>query len=142
MDFKCTNELASLYQTSGGIHLRSDDIKKITAELKSNCKDLSGQFFKAKYKYIKRRLYELNKKLDQYDNPEKNKMDLQIYESLNDIKQCYYLIDDIFDNYRTSFEKQIYTLEQKNEILSTLETSATFLKMKFFEDLAFVFKCL
>ena len=68
------------------------------------------------YIKIKNELYNLNLELDKYDNKNKNKFDQSIFESLDDPERCFYLIEDIFDNYRPKSMNQIYSTDETNKI--------------------------
>lgn len=54
--------------------------------------------------------------MDSYDSKQKNIEDKSKYESLKDLEQSYFIIDDILDNYRQSNLVQIYSTEHTKKI--------------------------
>lgn len=94
---------------------------------------------KKKYKHVKQELFKLNKTLDAYDSKYKNKLDKEIYDKLEDLKQSYFLIDDIFDKYRIKGAAQIYKKEETEDIHTALLIIRTLVNMKWYEDLLAIF---
>lgn len=138
MECKSIHELAELSKQSGGV-ITNDNIHMMKTEFCKTCEILHGKIIKKKYNYIKKKLYELNEKLDIFDNSKKNKLDHVKYKALNDINQCRFLIEDIFDNFQPS-PLCPYSTEQINEIIGVFELMKDFTEMNIFEDIIYIVK--
>jgi hypothetical protein len=66
-------------------------------------------------------LYNLNNRLNRYDNKRKNLRDAAIYFATpTKIGKTKLIIHDVFDNYRDTSEEQIYSAEETEDIVKTV----------------------
>jgi homoserine acetyltransferase len=113
------------------------DVEQLKLKFKLGMKELYDKKSKKTYNYLKNCLLSLNRKLDEYDNANKNKRDKNTYKTMSNLKQSYFLVDDIFDNYRSSEKTQIYTTEQNIEIANTLSIINKLKDLSWFEEILF-----
>lgn len=119
----------------GGGYAVPKEITNMIDQFKEGISKLHGKLLKKKYRYIKETLLSLNNSLDKYDTKNKNQFDESNYNKLTDLDQCYYLVEDIFDNYRLQGTDAVYSSQETEEIHKCLKSLKIIVNMKWYDEL-------
>lgn len=118
------------------------EVISITCIFKKGMETLYRKMSKKKFNMAKQCLFNLNVELDLFDSHSKQKMDNDKYNSLNDLDQAFYLIDDIFDNYRLPGEIQIYEERHNTKIREHLGMIDFLNNLTWYQEILFSLGCL